>query len=279
MHPPRLPIPVNEADPLGAYQAGAVERRSGRPIPLAATRIRVLLEGGLAVVRTERVFRNAEAVSIEATLTFPVPVHATLFGLAARIDGRLLRGVAQRRDAARTSYEAAVDRGRSAVLHEELLRGVHMLSLAHVPPGAEVVVASDWAMPLAAAEGGVARLRIPVTVGDIYGCSPLAESDDLLTDSRRAARGGDRTGLRHRHGDAGRRPGAGFGPRPAAARPPDRHRGRRLGPGAVAGPRRRRAGRHAGDRAGAGRRGGAQRGGAGGPQRLDGQLWRPGQQA
>jgi Vault protein inter-alpha-trypsin domain len=183
MHPPRPPIPVSEADPLGAYQAGAVERRSGRPIPLAATRIRVLLEGGLVVVRTERIFRNAEAVSIEATLTFPVPVHATLFGLATRIDGRLLRGVAQRRDAARTSYEAAVDRGHSAVLHEELLRGVHMLSLAHVPPGAEVVVASDWAMPLAAVEGGVARLRIPVTVGNIYGCSPLAESDDLLTDS------------------------------------------------------------------------------------------------
>jgi hypothetical protein len=135
MHPPRPPIPVSEADPLGAYQAGAVERRSGRPIPLAATRIRVLLEGGLVVVRTERIFRNAEAVSIEATLTFPVPVHATLFGLATRIDGRLLRGVAQRRDAARTSYEAAVDRGHSAVLHEELLRGVHMLSLAHAPPG------------------------------------------------------------------------------------------------------------------------------------------------
>lgn len=179
MHPPIL---ANEADPLGAWQAGAAERRSGRPIPLTATRIRVLLAGGLAVVRTERVFRNAESRSIEATLTFPVPVHATLFGLAARIDGRLLRGMAQRRDAARASYESAVDRGRGAVLHEEVLRGVHMLSLAHVPPGAEVTVASDWAMPLAAGEDGLARLRIPVTVGDLYGCSPLAASDDLLTD-------------------------------------------------------------------------------------------------
>ncbi|MFC7477066.1 VIT domain-containing protein [Dankookia sp. GCM10030260] len=182
MYPPPLPTPPNETDPLAAWQAGAADRRSGRPIPLSATRIRVLLDGGLAVVRTERVFRNAESQSIEATLTFPVPVHATLFGLAARIDGRLLRGVAQRREAARTQYEAAVDRGRSAVLHEEVLRGVHMLSLAHVPPGAEVTVASDWAVPLAAGEAGVARLRIPVTVGDIYGCSPLAASDDLLTD-------------------------------------------------------------------------------------------------
>jgi hypothetical protein len=53
-----------------------------------------------------------------------------------------------------------------------------MLSLAHVPPGAEVTVASDWAMPLAAAEGGVARLRIPMTVGDIYGCSPLGDAQE-----------------------------------------------------------------------------------------------------
>src|SRR5881628_820873 len=101
MHPPPLPIPVNEADPLGAYQAGAVERRSGRPIPLAATRFRVLLESGLAVVRTERVFRNAESQSIEATLTFPVPVHATLFALQARIGDRVLVAHAKRKEAAR----------------------------------------------------------------------------------------------------------------------------------------------------------------------------------
>jgi hypothetical protein len=58
---------------------------------------------------------------------------------------------------------------------------VHVLSLAHIPPGAEVTVASDWAMPLAAAEDGAATLRIPTTVGAVYGRSPLADSDDLVT--------------------------------------------------------------------------------------------------
>jgi hypothetical protein len=171
-----------KGDPLGRFRDGAVETGSGRPIPLAATRIRVLLTGGLAVVRTERVFRNAEAASIEATLTFPVPVHATLFRLQAQIGGRVLRGAARRRGAAREAYEDAVDRGRTAVLHEEALRGVHVLSVAHIPPGAEVEVASDWAMPMAAAEDGAAVLRIPTTVGELYGHSPLPDSDDLITD-------------------------------------------------------------------------------------------------
>ena len=141
-----------KGDPLGRFLDGAVDAGSGQPIPLVATRIRVLLASGLAVVRTERVFRNTEAASIEATLTFPVPVHATLFRLQARIGGRVLSGAARRREAARQAYEDAVDRGRTAVLHEEALRGVHVLSLTHIPPGAEVEVASDWAMSMAAAE-------------------------------------------------------------------------------------------------------------------------------
>ncbi|MBV1800503.1 VIT domain-containing protein [Siccirubricoccus sp. G192] len=178
--------PMNaERDPLGRFRDGAVHTGSGRPIPLAATRIQILVAGGLAVVRTERVFRNAEDVSIEATLTFPVPVHATLFGLSACVGGRALRATARRREQAREAYEDAIDRGKTTVLHEEALRGVHMLSVAHVPPGAEVTVASDWAMPLSAtADGhGAAILRIPTTVGDLYGRPPLADSDDLATDA------------------------------------------------------------------------------------------------
>lgn len=70
---PTPPIPGPDAHSPGAWRAGA------------AMRLRVLLEGGMAVVRTERVFRNAEPQSIEATPTFPVLGHAVLFDLAARM--------------------------------------------------------------------------------------------------------------------------------------------------------------------------------------------------
>ena len=166
------------SDPLATFlQALTADKH---PVPLVATRIDVTIRGALARVTTERTFRNDEKQSIEATMTFPVPVDATLCALSARIDGRTLTAVAQARQEARETYESAVDQGKAAVLHEELLKGIHMLSVAHVRPGASIVVTDTWTAPLAFV-GGTPQLRIPTTVGDIYGRSPLAPSDDLVT--------------------------------------------------------------------------------------------------
>jgi hypothetical protein len=164
-------------DPLHAFIAG--KSAAAAPMPLVATRFDVIIDAGLAIVTTTRVFRNDEPTSIEATLTFPVPVHATLFALQARIGERVLVARAKRKDAARADYEAAIDQGKTAVLHEEVLRGVHMLSVGHVPPGVEVAVEFRWAM-VATNIDGRCQLRIPLTVGDVYGPSGLIESDDLV---------------------------------------------------------------------------------------------------
>jgi hypothetical protein len=174
-----LIAPQTRIDPLHAFVAGAFVAGTPRPMPLVATRFAVLIDGGLAIVSTVRTFRNAEHASIEATITFPVPVHATLFALKARIADRVLDARAQRRRQAREAYEHAIDRGKTAVLHEEVLRGVHMLSVAHVPPGAEVEIDTSFALTLANLNGR-GCLRIPLTVGDIYGRSGLSDSDELV---------------------------------------------------------------------------------------------------
>jgi vault protein inter-alpha-trypsin-like protein/VWA domain-containing protein len=170
-----------DLNPLAQFNNGAVARIGGieKPIPLTATRIEVKIRGGLATVATERTFRNQEDCSIEATMTFPVPVDAVLHALSARIDGRHLVAAAQARSSARATYEDALDRGKTAVLHEELLRGIHMLSVGHVRSGGEVAVTSVWTAPLTFA-GATPTLRIPTTVGEIYGRSPLADCDDLV---------------------------------------------------------------------------------------------------
>src|SRR5262245_6754286 len=174
----RMTAPNTLVDPLHAFIAGGFVAGSKHPIPLVATRFDVDISHGLAIVRARRTFRNAEATSIEATITFPVPVHAVLFALQARIGERTLKARAQRKVAARETYENAIERGKTAVLHEEVLRGAHMLSIGHIPPGAELEVSASWAMTLTNVNGG-ARLRIPLTVGDIYGRSGLPDSDDL----------------------------------------------------------------------------------------------------
>ena len=156
-------------------------RAQGRPlhpIPLVSTALDVEIDAGLALVETRRLFRNVEAVGVEATLTFPVPVGAVLFSLQARIGERILTARAKAREEARETYEAAIDAGRTAVLHEELLRGCHMLSVAHIPPGAEVEVTTLWTVTLSFI-GDRGLLRIPLTVGDVYGDSGVPESDEL----------------------------------------------------------------------------------------------------
>jgi hypothetical protein len=166
-------------DPLGQYRHLAVLSGTRQPVPLSATRFSVRILGSLALVTAERQFRNTERRSIEATLTFPVPVHAALVSLSAQIGERRLLAQTRSKAQARESYEAAIDRGKTAVLHEEVLRGIHMISVGHVPPGQTVTVQGLWVMPLVARSDGLV-LSIPTTVGDIYGRSPLPDSDDLI---------------------------------------------------------------------------------------------------
>lgn len=166
-------------DPLAIFLGNEFAGRGLTPIPLVSTDHEVDLALGLAVVTTHRLFRNAEEANIEAVLTFPVPVHATLFELAAEVDGRTLRATAKARSEARAVYEDAVTRGKSAVLHEELLKGIHMVSVANIQSGGEIRVTTKWAMPVSVLEGH-ASLRIPQTVGEVYGRSGLPDADDLL---------------------------------------------------------------------------------------------------
>ena len=170
---------TTKSDPLAAFTAGAFTP-DRKPVPLVSTRFDVEIIGGLAVVETVRIFRNDEPVTIEATITFPVPVHAALYRLQASVDGRRLIATAKARKAAREEYEDAVERGKAAVLHEEVLKGVHTLSVAHIAPGTEIEIATTWVASLSLV-GAEARLRVPLTVGDIYGRSGLNEADDLIT--------------------------------------------------------------------------------------------------
>src|SRR5437762_9061232 len=96
-----LTAPQTRIDPLHAFIAGGFVAGTPRPVPLVATRFDVQIDSGLAVVTTSRTFRNAESESIDATITFPVPVHATLRALRARIGDRVLDASANRQGGAR----------------------------------------------------------------------------------------------------------------------------------------------------------------------------------
>jgi hypothetical protein len=168
-----------QIDPLALFMRSAEREHGKYPLPLVSTQYEVTLDAGLAVATAMRTFRNDEPSSIEATMTFPMPVRAVLFGLEAKVDGRVLKAVAMERSRSRKTYEEAIERGKTAVLHEELLPGIHMLSVGLLPPGAEIEVTTSWATTLTLIDGA-GHLRIPLTVGDVYGQSALPDSDELI---------------------------------------------------------------------------------------------------
>ena len=68
---------------------------AGRFVPMKSTEISIDITAGLATIKTQRVFRNNEDVSIEAILTMPVGFDAVVTGLTATIDGRKLTAIAK----------------------------------------------------------------------------------------------------------------------------------------------------------------------------------------
>lgn len=167
-------------DPLAVLLENTYIEKELTPAPLVSSAYEILISAGMAVVTTERLFKNIEAVTIEAVLTFPLPVQATLYEMSADVGGRKLWGRVQAAAKARADYEDAIVRGKSAVLHEERLRGLHLVSVANIAPGEDIRVTTKWVMPLSVA-GDRAMLRIPQTVGQIYGRSGLEDVDDLKT--------------------------------------------------------------------------------------------------
>lgn len=150
------------------------------PMPLTQTRLDIQIVAGLAMVKRSSLFRNTEDMPIEAVMTFPVGFDAVVTGLSATINGRRLIGTAKEKAEARAVYEAALDEGKLSVLHEEALRGIHVLSVGALPAGAEVEVVLEQTLALTDV-GGTPFLRLPMTAGHIYGTSPLLPSDDLVT--------------------------------------------------------------------------------------------------
>jgi hypothetical protein len=160
-------------------QEKAREKRAEQAI-LTSTVYSVEVRSGLAFVQMTRKFENKEAKPIEAILTFPVPYDAAVTRISTVIDGRKLVGRAQPKAKARETYEAAIDEGKAAILHEQLLKGLHMVSVANVKSGSHIEVVANFVAPVAMIRT-MGKVRIPLTVGQIYGNLPMQDSDRLLT--------------------------------------------------------------------------------------------------
>jgi len=158
-----------------------IRDRSKENMVLKSTKYNFDTIGSVLSVKVERVFVNDTPNTIEAIMTFPVPVLCAVFGLQYEHKGRIIRGVIQKKAEARKNYEEALDNGKVTLLHEELVKGIHMLSVGNIQSGEEVKVEVTFSL-LAQDRDNSFEWNIPVTHGQVYGCSPLAPSDDIVVD-------------------------------------------------------------------------------------------------
>jgi hypothetical protein len=150
---------------------GALEATDGsaapRPFTLVHTKVGIDVTGFVQAVTVTQVFENPFRAPVEAVYVFPLPEDAAVHALTLVAGERTLRGVIQKREAARQQYERAKAEGRRAALLDQERPNLFTQSLANLLPGERVEVTLSYVAPLRF-DDGVYTLNFPMTVGSRY---------------------------------------------------------------------------------------------------------------
>lgn len=160
-----LPAPARaELDP----EAGALLARDAdgtpHPFPLLHTSVDAQVAGPIARVTVTQHFDNPHETAVEAVYVFPLPAKSAVADFEVRAGGRVVKGVLQRRDQARATYEAARSEGKTAALLDQERPNLFTLSVANLVPHEKVQVSLQYVDLLEYADGGY-RFVYPMTVG------------------------------------------------------------------------------------------------------------------
>ncbi len=158
---------------MNAVVAAVLRSETGDAVPLKGVAANGRLTGLLFELSVEQTYANNSATNIEAEYTFPVPHRAVLLGLELQIGERALQAVAVRRQAARESYEEAMDKGDTAVLLEQAGDGLYSLSLGNLLAGERAVIRYRYA-ELLDRHGDELRLSVPTVIAPRYGAAEAA---------------------------------------------------------------------------------------------------------
>ena len=132
-----------------AYSAG----KRVEALPLAMTRVDVLVGGIIAEVSLTQVYENRGDVPVEAVYVFPASSRATVHALTMTVGSRVIRAELRERDEARKAYEAARSEGKTATLLEQKDVGAFRMNVANVLPGDRITVELEYVELLVPTKG------------------------------------------------------------------------------------------------------------------------------
>ncbi len=152
----------------GALEAAADNPADpARPFTLKHTDVDAQVSAFVARVQVTQEFVNPFGERVEAVYVFPLPDNAAVDDMTLVVGDRVIRGVIQRREEARRTYERAKSEGRHAALLDEERPNIFTQSVANVPPGETVKVVLSYVAPLRYDDGSF-EFNFPMVVGPRY---------------------------------------------------------------------------------------------------------------
>ncbi|MBL24426.1 MAG: marine proteobacterial sortase target protein [Rhodospirillaceae bacterium] len=137
------------------------------PAPELKTDVKVKVTGVIARVTVAQSFLNPAQEWVEGVYVFPLSDKGAVDHMVMKIGDKVVEGTIRERRAAKRQYQSAKRTGRQASLVEQERPNIFTVSVANIPPKAEVSVEITYqeALPM---EDGLMALRLPQVLTPRY---------------------------------------------------------------------------------------------------------------
>ncbi len=130
--PPGVPLPVDPIPPFPPLVPAPVLPNQ---VTVELHKVEAVVDGPIATVSVEQVFRNDGGQTAEGVYVFPLPKDAAVSDFQMTVNGQTLEGKLLDKEEARRLYEQIVRQRRDPALLEYLDRGLFQANVFPIPPG------------------------------------------------------------------------------------------------------------------------------------------------
>jgi len=123
------------------------------PLPLKQTNVNGQVTGPVAVVEVEQIFINPFKDVIELEYLFPLPEKAAVVDYTIRIGERDIKAEIQEKEAARRTYQRAIEQGNRASLLEQRRPNLFSIQIGNVQPGEDIITTLTYEDRLSYSDG------------------------------------------------------------------------------------------------------------------------------
>jgi hypothetical protein len=146
------------------------QQQQAEYVPLKRVIIDSRIHAFAADVTITQVFRNDEAMPIEAVYCFPIEEQAAIYTFKAQIDDREINAQLKEKKEAQQEYNDALQQGHGAYLLEqdEKSQDNFIINVGALPPSKECTITIGYVTELDLIHGSTIRFVVPTTIAPRY---------------------------------------------------------------------------------------------------------------